>query len=82
MLGYWRDEENTREAVGSDGWMHSGDLAVMREDGYRNVVGRLKDMVIRGEENVDPREIEEFLCIHPDVEDAQNTARRSARGSG
>jgi fatty-acyl-CoA synthase len=71
MLGYWRDEDKTREAVDADGWMHTGDLAVMREDGYCNVVGRIKDMVIRGGENVYPREVEEFLHTHPDVEDAQ-----------
>jgi fatty-acyl-CoA synthase len=71
MLGYWNDEEKTREAIDADGWMHTGDLAVMREDGYCNVVGRIKDMVIRGGENVYPREVEEFLYTHPDVEDAQ-----------
>jgi fatty-acyl-CoA synthase len=71
MIGYWDDEEKTSEAIDSDGWMHTGDLAVMSEDGYCNVVGRIKDMVIRGGENVYPREIEEFLYTHPDVEDAQ-----------
>jgi fatty-acyl-CoA synthase len=80
MLGYWDGDERTsadarskynREAIDSDGWMHTGDLAVMREDGYCNVVGRIKDMVIRGGENVYPREIEEFLYTHPDIEDAQ-----------
>ncbi|BBY51622.1 AMP-binding protein [Mycolicibacterium arabiense] len=71
MLGYWDEPEKTAEAIDSDGWMHTGDLAVMREDGYCNVVGRIKDMVIRGGENVYPREIEEFLYTHPDVEDAQ-----------
>jgi fatty-acyl-CoA synthase len=80
MLGYWDGHERTsadarskynREAIDSDGWMHTGDLAVMREDGYCNVVGRIKDMVIRGGENVYPREIEEFLYTHPDIEDAQ-----------
>lgn len=80
MLGYWRDDEKTsadarsrynREAIDSDGWMHTGDLAVMGQDGYCNVVGRIKDMVIRGGENVYPREIEEFLYTHPDIEDAQ-----------
>jgi fatty-acyl-CoA synthase len=71
MLGYWEDDERTREAIDADGWMHTGDLAVMREDGYCNVVGRIKDMVIRGGENVYPREVEEFLYTHPDVEDAQ-----------
>jgi fatty-acyl-CoA synthase len=71
MIGYWRDEQKTSEAIDSDGWMHTGDLAVMRDDGYCNVVGRIKDMVIRGGENVYPREIEEFLYTHPDVDDAQ-----------
>ncbi|OBI79393.1 AMP-binding protein [Mycobacterium sp. E740] len=71
MLGYWEDDEKTAEAVDSDGWIHTGDLAVMRDDGYCNVVGRIKDMVIRGGENIYPREIEEFLLTHPDVEDAQ-----------
>ncbi|MDT5326686.1 MAG: fatty-acyl-CoA synthase [Mycobacterium sp.] len=71
MLGYWQDEEKTAEAIDSEGWMHTGDLAVMREDGYCNVIGRIKDMVIRGGENIYPREIEEFLYTHPDIEDAQ-----------
>jgi fatty-acyl-CoA synthase len=71
MLGYWRDEERTRDAIDADGWMHTGDLAVMREDGYCQIVGRIKDMVIRGGENVYPREIEEFLYTHPDIEDVQ-----------
>jgi fatty-acyl-CoA synthase len=71
MRGYWRDDDKTREAIDADGWMHTGDLAVMREDGYCNVVGRIKDMVIRGGENVYPREVEEFLYSHPDIEDAQ-----------
>ncbi|WP_134321995.1 AMP-binding protein [Cumulibacter soli] len=70
MLGYWNDEEKTREAV-VDGWMHTGDLATMDADGYVNIVGRLKDMVIRGGENVYPREIEEFLYTHPDIDDVQ-----------
>ena len=71
MIGYWRDEEKTTEAIDAEGWMHTGDLAVMREDGYCVIVGRIKDMVIRGGENVYPREIEEFLYTHPDVEDVQ-----------
>jgi fatty-acyl-CoA synthase len=71
MLGYWRDDDKTSEAIDADGWMHTGDLSVMREDGYCNVVGRIKDMVIRGGENVYPREVEEFLYSHPDIEDAQ-----------
>ncbi|MFB9315622.1 AMP-binding protein [Nocardioides plantarum] len=71
MLGYWDDPEKTAEAIDVDGWMHTGDLAVMREDGYCNIVGRIKDMVIRGGENIYPREIEEFLYAHPDIEDVQ-----------
>jgi fatty-acyl-CoA synthase len=71
MLGYWRDDEKTAQAIDADGWMHTGDLAVMREDGYCNVVGRIKDLIIRGGENVYPREVEEFLYTHPDIEDAQ-----------
>ena len=71
MLGYWEDEARTREAIDADGWMHTGDLAVMRADGYCNIVGRIKDMVIRGGENIYPREIEEFLYTHPDIDDAQ-----------
>ena len=71
MLGYWREDDKTAQAIDSDGWMHTGDLAVMRADGYCNVVGRIKDMIIRGGENIYPREIEEFLYTHPDVEDAQ-----------
>ena len=71
MLGYWDDPERTAEAVDADGWMHTGDLATMDEDGYVNIVGRIKDMIIRGGENVYPREIEEFLYTHPDVDDVQ-----------
>ena len=71
MLGYWEDVEKTAETVDIDGWMHTGDLAMMRDDGYCNIVGRIKDMVIRGGENVYPREVEEFLYTHPDVEDVQ-----------
>ncbi len=71
MSGYWNDEARTAEAIDADGWMHTGDLAVMAEDGYVNIVGRSKDMVIRGGENVYPREVEEFLYTHPDVEDVQ-----------
>ena len=71
MIGYWSDEEKTAEAVDADGWMHTGDLAVMREDGYCTITGRIKDMVIRAGENIYPREIEEFLYSHPDVEDVQ-----------
>jgi fatty-acyl-CoA synthase len=71
MLGYWRDEAKTREVIDTDGWMHSGDLAVMRDDGYCNIVGRRSDLVIRGGENIYPREIEELLATHPDIDDAQ-----------
>jgi fatty-acyl-CoA synthase len=69
MLGYWEEPERTAEAIDGAGWMHTGDLAVMREDGYVNIVGRIKDLVIRGGENLYPREIEEFLFGHPDIED-------------
>ncbi|MDH6131348.1 fatty-acyl-CoA synthase [Kitasatospora sp. MAA4] len=71
MLGYWEEPERTAEAVDADGWMHTGDLAVMDADGYLAITGRIKDMVIRGGENVYPREIEEFLYRHPDILDAQ-----------
>jgi fatty-acyl-CoA synthase len=71
MIGYWDEPERTAESIDEDGWMHTGDLAVMREDGYCNIVGRIKDMVIRGGENIYPREIEEFLYSHPDIEDVQ-----------
>jgi fatty-acyl-CoA synthase len=71
MLGYWNDPEKTAEAVDSDGWMHSGDLATMDEVGYVNIVGRIKDMIIRGGENIYPREVEEFLYTHPAIVDAQ-----------
>ncbi len=71
MRGYWNEPDKTAEAVDSEGWMHTGDLAVMRTDGYFNIVGRIKDMVIRGGENIYPREIEEFLYTHPDIEDVQ-----------
>lgn len=71
MIGYWDDPERTAEAIDDDGWMHTGDLATMDDEGYVNIVGRIKDMIIRGGENVYPREIEEFLYTHPDVIDAQ-----------
>ena len=71
MLGYWDEEEKTREAIDAARWMHTGDLAEMRDDGYVNIVGRIKDMVIRGGENLYPREIEEFLYTHPDITDVQ-----------
>ncbi|MEU3980944.1 AMP-binding protein [Streptomyces sp. NPDC026672] len=71
MLGYWNEPEKTAEVVDAGRWMHTGDLATMREDGYVEIVGRIKDMVIRGGENVYPREIEEFLYGHPQVRDVQ-----------
>jgi fatty-acyl-CoA synthase len=69
MLGYWDDDERTAEAVDGAGWMHTGDLGTIDEEGYGNIVGRSKDMVIRGGENIYPREIEEFLYRHPKVKD-------------
>ncbi len=71
MLGYWANEEATRIAIDPARWMHTGDLATMDEEGYVNIVGRLKDMVIRGGENIYPREVEEFLYSHPKVSDVQ-----------
>jgi fatty-acyl-CoA synthase len=69
MLGYWDEPEKTAQAIDQAGWMHTGDLATMADDGYVNISGRIKDMVIRGGENVYPREIEEFLYTHPSVAD-------------
>jgi fatty-acyl-CoA synthase len=71
MLGYWGEPEKTAEVIDAGRWMHTGDLGIMDSDGYLNITGRIKDMVIRGGENVYPREIEEFLYTHPDVLDAQ-----------
>jgi fatty-acyl-CoA synthase len=71
MLGYWENETATADAIDTARWMHTGDLAVMRDDGYVNIVGRIKDMVIRGGENVYPSELEEFLYGHPDIVDVQ-----------
>ncbi len=71
MLGYWNDPERTAEAIDTARWMHTGDLATMDGDGYLNIVGRIKDMIIRGGENVYPREIEEFLYGHPRIVDVQ-----------
>ena len=71
MQGYWADPDQTAEAIDGDGWMHTGDLAVLDDEGYCNIVGRLKDMVIRGGENVYPREVEEFFYGHPKIQDAQ-----------
>ena len=71
MLGYWGDAERTAEAIDRARWMHTGDLATLDEDGYCNIVGRIKDMVIRGGENIYPREVEEFLYRHPKIADVQ-----------
>jgi len=71
MLGYWNMADKTAEAIDTARWMHTGDLATMDSAGYVNIVGRIKDMVIRGGENIYPREIEEFLYTHPDIVDAQ-----------
>ncbi|MBZ9823002.1 AMP-binding protein [Mesorhizobium sp. CA4] len=71
MKGYWDDAEKTREAIDADGWMHTGDLATIDAEGYCNIVGRAKDMVIRGGENVYPREVEEFLYRHPKIKEVQ-----------
>ncbi len=71
MLRYWEDPEQTAAAIDSDGWMHTGDLATLNHEGYCNIVGRIKDMVIRGGENIYPREVEEFLFTHPKIEAAQ-----------
>ncbi|MGW3113517.1 AMP-binding protein [Streptomyces sp. NPDC001091] len=71
MLGYWEEPDKTAEAIDAGRWMHTGDLAVMREDGYVEIVGRIKDMIIRGGENIYPREIEEFLYAHPKIRDVQ-----------
>jgi fatty-acyl-CoA synthase len=71
MLGYWDDADTTADAVDAERWMHTGDLATLDSEGYCNVVGRMKDMVIRGGENLYPREIEEFLFRHPDILDVQ-----------
>jgi len=71
MLGYWRQPDKTAEVIDAARWMHTGDLAVMDDDGYLSITGRIKDMVIRGGENIYPREVEEFLYTHPDILDAQ-----------
>jgi fatty-acyl-CoA synthase len=71
MLGYWEDEEATRDVIDAARWMHTGDLATMDDDGYLNIVGRIKDMIICGGENIYPREIEEFLYSHPAIVDVQ-----------
>jgi fatty-acyl-CoA synthase len=79
MLGYWEDPEKTADAIDRAGWMHTGDLATMDADGYLKIVGRSKDMIIRGGENIYPREIEEFLYTHPDVTDVQVVGVPDAR---
>ncbi len=79
MLGYWDNETATSQAIDGARWMHTGDLAVMRDDGYVNIVGRIKDMVIRGGENIYPRELEEFLYGHPDIVDVQVVGVPDAR---
>ena len=79
MLGYWNDPEATSAAIDAARWMHTGDLATMSDNGYVNIVGRIKDLIIRGGENIYPREVEDFLYTHPDVEDAQVIGVPSAR---
>jgi fatty-acyl-CoA synthase len=79
MLGYWHNEAATTASIDASGWMHSGDLAVMDDAGYVNIVGRIKDMIIRGGENIYPREIEEFLHRHPSVSEAQVIGVPSAK---
>jgi fatty-acyl-CoA synthase len=71
MLGYWNDPAQTAAAIDSAGWMHTGDLATLDEEGYARIVGRIKDMIIRGGENVYPREVEDFLYTHPAIKDVQ-----------
>jgi fatty-acyl-CoA synthase len=69
MLGYWGDEEKTRQDIDKAGWIHTGDLAVIDAEGYCDIVGRVKDMIIRGGENIYPREIEEYLFQHPKIQE-------------
>jgi fatty-acyl-CoA synthase len=71
MRGYWNDPERTAEAIDADGWMHTGDLAAMDDEGYVQIVGRIKDMIIRGGENIYPREVEEFLYQLPEIEQVE-----------
>ena len=71
MQGYWNDPERTADTIDAEGWLHSGDLGEMDEDGFVKITGRIKDMIIRGGENVYPREIEEFLYTHPDIQEIQ-----------
>ena len=79
MLGYWNDADQTAEAIDQAGWMHTGDLATIDQDGYVNIVGRSKDMIIRGGENIYPREVEEFLYSHPLIKDVQVVGVPDAR---
>jgi fatty-acyl-CoA synthase len=71
MEGYWGDADKTRETIDQDGWLHSGDIGVMDQGGYTQITGRIKDMIIRGGENIYPREVEEFLYSHPSILDVQ-----------
>ena len=71
MIGYWGDPKKTQESIDDKGWMHSGDLAILDEEGYLEVVGRVKDVIIRGGENIFPKEIEDFLMTHPKILDVQ-----------
>src|SRR4030095_5654568 len=71
MLGYWDEAEKTSDVLDAQGWMHTGDIAIIDAEGYCNIVGRIKDMIIRGGENLYPREIEEFLYTHPKIVDVQ-----------
>lgn len=71
MLYYWNDPERTRETIDKNGWAHTGDLGILDDDGYLEIVGRVKDMIIRGGENIFPKEIENYLLAHPDISDAQ-----------
>ena len=71
MKGYWGEEEKTVASIDADGWMHSGDLAVIDAEGFCNITSRVKDMICRGGENIYPREVEEFLFTHPDIAQAQ-----------
>jgi fatty-acyl-CoA synthase len=71
MKGYYKMPEKTQEVIDKDGWLHSGDLATVDEEGYYSIVGRIKDMIIRGGENIYPREIEEFLYTMPEIQDVQ-----------
>jgi fatty-acyl-CoA synthase len=71
MKGYYKNPEATAEVIDADGWLHTGDLATMDENGYCKITGRIKDMIIRGGENIYPREIEEFLYTHPGIKDVQ-----------